>query len=131
MMVITRMEPGTRYLAEDSHASCKVKVCVAIPNQMRTKCMELVSLSVAPSLRGTGLATKLLTQVTEEADEHNMLLVLFPEPFGEGLQPTQEQLIDFYEKFGWQLIQTRPKAMMARMPHSTPGPFTPNYIGKL
>jgi N-acetylglutamate synthase-like GNAT family acetyltransferase len=124
-MVITKMETGVRHY---KNASCKITICMGVPNQLRAKCRELVSLDVPENLRRTGMATELVRQVTEEADKHNMLLVLFPEPFGEGPKMSQDQLVDFYSTFGFQSIQARPKLMMARMPHSTPGAFKVNEI---
>ncbi len=75
------------------------------------------------------MATELMRTVMKEADEHNMLLVLFPEPFGEQPRMSANELVDFYGRFGFQAIQAEPKVMMARMPHSNPGEFKPNYVG--
>lgn len=124
-MEITKMKTGIRYL---NNASCKINICMAVPNQLRAKCRELTSLDVPANLRRSGMATELMTMVTEEADAHNMLLVLFPEPFGEEPKLSALQLEDFYERFGFQMIQVHPKPMMARMPHSTPGTFKVNEI---
>lgn len=123
---IKNMPTGVRHY---ENASCKLRICTAVPNQLRSKTRELVSLDVPENLRRTGMATALLTNVCDEADACEMLLLLFPEPFGEGPRMTVEQLADWYSRFGFQTIQYKPALMMARMPHSTPGPFIPNYVG--
>jgi len=124
-MIVTKMETGVRH---HENASCKIAICTAVPNQLRAKCRELVSLDVPENLRRTGMATALMKKIMKEADDCNMLLILFPEPFGEGIQMNKEQLITFYEGFGFQSIQAKPKVMMARMPHANPGVFKVNEI---
>lgn len=122
------MKTGIRH---HENASCKISICTAIPNQMRTKTRELVSLDVPENLRRTGMATELLFNVCDEADAHNMILILFPKPFGEGAKLSGDELASWYaRKFGFQIIQANP-VMMARMPHSTPGPFKPNYVAQV
>lgn len=128
MIKIKDMPTGVRHY---ENASCKIRVCTAIPNQLRTKCRELVSLDVPENLRNTGMGTALMTNVCDEADACEMLLLLFPEAFGTGPMLSNVELEAFYAKFGFQVIQVKPKVMMARMPHPTPGPFVPNYIGAL
>lgn len=125
-MEIKNMPVGTRYF---ENASCKIRFCMAIPNQLRSKTRELISLDVPPNLRRRGMAKELLINVCDEADACAMLLVLFPEPFGVEPRMTQPKLIEWYTNFGFNVIQVTPKVMMARMPFSTPGPFKPNYIG--
>lgn len=125
---IEDMPLGVRHY---ENASCKIRLCTAIPNQIRMKCRELVSLDVPENLRRTGMAKELMVNVCDEADACEMLLLIFPEPFGAGPKMTQAQLVDWYMTFGFQVIQVKPKMMMARMPHSTPGPFKPNYVGQI
>lgn len=122
------MPVGVRYY---ENASCKIRVCTAIPNQLRTKTRELLSLDVPENLRRQGMAKELMMNVCDEADACEMLLLLFPEPYGSGEKMEKGKLIDWYTTFGFQVIQVTPKVMMARMPHSTPGPFKPNYVGQI
>ena len=125
---IKDMPVGVRHY---ENASCKIRFCTAIPNQLRSKTRELISLDVPENLRRQGMAKELMTNVCDEADACEMLLLLFPEPFGPGEKMSQNELINWYGKFGFQTIQVKPKVMMARMPHSTPGPFKPNYVGAI
>jgi N-acetylglutamate synthase-like GNAT family acetyltransferase len=127
-MQIKDMPVGTRFY---ENASCKIRFCVAIPNQMRSKTRELVSMDVPVNLRRQGMAKELMINICDEADECSMLVIVFPEPFGSGEKMTEEQLIEWYTKFGFQVIQAAPKTIMARMPHSTPGVFKPNYVGQI
>lgn len=72
------------------------------------------------------MAWRLLTGITEEADKHNVTLVLFVKPFGTGLGMSAEMLEEWYQaRFGFHVIQKNP-VMMARMPHSTPQRL--NYV---
>lgn len=119
------MKSGVRY---HENASCKVSICVAIPNSMRTKTREITHVDVPENLRGQGMATQMLLNVCDEADVHKMILVLFPKPFGEGPKLSKDKLVEWYSRrFGFQIIQLNP-VMMARMPFATPGPFRPTEI---
>lgn len=120
------MKIGIRHY---ENASCKVSICTAIPNQLRTKTREITSVDVPENLRKQGMATELLRNICDEADANEITLLLFVKPFGEGEKMTADQLADWYQnKFGFMVIQPKPM-MMARMPHSTPRPFKPNYVG--
>lgn len=122
------MKPGVRHY---ENASCKVAICTAIPNSMRAKTREIVSIDVPENLRRQGMATQMILNICDEADAHKMVLLLFPKPFGDGPKLTVDGLIKWYsEKFGFQVIQAKP-IMMARMPFATPGPFKPNYVADL
>ena len=125
---IEEMPIGTRYY---ENASCKIRFCTAIPATLRQKTRELTSLEVPENLRRRGMANELMTNVCDEADACEMLLVLFPEPFGTGDVMSRGRLADWYESFGFQIIQVTPKVMMARMPHSTPGPFQPTHVAQI
>ena len=121
------MQEGVRHY---ENASCRIKLCAALPKHMRSKTRELVNLDVPDNLRRTGLATQLLENVCDEADAHNITLILFPKPFGNVPGMSQSQLEAWYERrFGFIPIQQKP-VMMARMPHSTPKMFIPNYISE-
>ncbi len=119
------MKTGIRHY---ENATCKISICTAIPNQMRARTRELTSLDVPENLRKQGMATELMRNVCDEADAHNMTIVLFVKPFGEGTKLDETQLREWYQTaFGFMILQAKPM-MMARMPHSTPKPFKPNLI---
>lgn len=91
---------------------------------MRKQTRELSALEVAPSSRNKGHATSLVFDVCAEADEHNITLVLFVQPFGD-IELSKGQLADWYAKrFGFAPIQADP-LLMARMPGSTPRTLNP------
>jgi N-acetylglutamate synthase-like GNAT family acetyltransferase len=117
------MKPGLRF---KENATCRISICNALPIHMRQQTRELSRLDVPENLRRQGMAWRLLTGVTEEADKHNVTLVLFVKPFGTGLGMSAEMLEEWYQaRFGFHTIQKNP-TMMARMPHSTPQRL--NYI---
>lgn len=123
------MKTGVRHF---ENASCKVLYCAAIPNQLRSKTREVVSVDVPENLRRQGMATRMLQNVCDEADAHNIILLIFPKPFGEGEKMDASQLADWYaERFGFQVIQVQPTIMMARMPGSSPGFFKPTQIHEM
>jgi len=93
---------------------------------MRERIREIGNLYVEPGERNKGYATRLLRKVCQKADAANMVLMLFAEPFEDdsgaveltlnGL--TTEQLVEFYNRFGFAITQMQPQIMMARMPHA-------------
>lgn len=127
-MTIKDMPIGTRFY---ENASCKIRFCVAIPNQLRSKTREVVSLDVPTNLRRRGMAKELMIDVCDEADACKILLVLFPEPFGTDPKMSQKQLIDWYGKFEFQVVQVEPKVMMVRMPCTDLIPSQLNYVNQI
>lgn len=108
------MRPGRR---EIGPASLEVALSVAVPMHMRSATREIAKLSVPLTHRRKHLATALLNLVCQEADANSITLLLIVEPFG-GDGPDEEQLIAWYEKFGFQRLQDVPSgAFMARKVH--------------
>ncbi len=102
-------------------ASLRVRQCVALPLHMRTNTREVVNLETDAAEQHKGYATTLMHKVCREADAAGMVLVLSPQPWGDNINLSQGQLIDWYQRsFGFQPIQTEPMVLMARMPGSTP-----------
>lgn len=97
-------------LREHKSASLRVAVPEALPEHMRPHMRELVGVSSGNPRKGH--ATALMYQVCQEADDGLKTLILTVAPFGEGM--TEEQLTKWYERFGFQIIQTEPALMMAR-----------------
>lgn len=100
------MTPGLR---THKRASLRIADPTGIPEDMRDGMREILSLQSED--RGKGHAKALMHQVCAEADRHNIVLLLQPQPFAEGM--TQERLEKFYESVGFRRIQERP-VLMAR-----------------
>lgn len=94
----------------NDHAKLELRPSTLLPNT-GGKLQELVGLHTDPEHRRQGYATELMKQVCDAADVERVVLVLRPEPFGDGLQ----DLVPFYARFGFSVIQKKP-VLMARMP---------------
>jgi len=100
-------------------ASCRVRRTQAVPAHMREGIRELASLQVPPAERGKGYATTLVHKVCRDADAAGVVLVVWPQPFGD-VAMTAEQLQAWYgREFGFQVIQPEP-VLMARPVDGTP-----------
>jgi hypothetical protein len=69
-------------------------------------------LSVASSNPRKGDATALMYRTCQEADDARVTLIVHVKAFADGM--TDEQLQKWYERFGFQVVQTEPSLMMAR-----------------
>ena len=103
------MTPGLR---EFKGATLRVAVPESVPEDMRHGLREL--LSVHASNPRKGQATALMHEVCAEADRSGFVLMLRPEPFGDGM--TQDMLEAFYGRFGFTRIQAEPVVLMCRDP---------------
>lgn len=75
--------------------------------------LELVRVWTDPEARKQGFATELLKSICEDADIEGRVLMLNPKTFGRvGL----ENLVPWYERFGFMVIQDKYTVLMARMP---------------
>lgn len=109
-------------------ASCRVRQTNALPERMRARTRELCCLEVAAGEQRKGYATTLVHKVCREADKANVVLVLWPQPFGENIAMSRSELEAWYERaFGFQRIQADP-VLMARMPGATPRMLTLNPV---
>lgn len=89
----------------------------AVPVHMRAATREIAKLQVPVSQRRKHLATALMNLICQEADANGKTLLLIAQPFGEG-GPTEEQLVTWYEKFGFQKLQDVPTGVfMVRKVH--------------
>jgi ribosomal protein S18 acetylase RimI-like enzyme len=95
------MRPGVRQLND---ASLRVSVPDAVPEHMRSHLREITHLYVDPASRRQHLATALLNFVCQEADANRITLLLTARSDEEG-GLTDEQLIEWYKKFGFQKLQ--------------------------
>lgn len=111
-------------------ASCRIRQTNAVPERMRGRIREVCCVEVPAAEQNKGYATTLLHKVCREADEHNVVLVIWPHPFGDNISLSKGQLIDWYrERFGFQCIQPEPY-LMARMPGATPRILSLNPISE-
>lgn len=111
------MESGQRRVGP---ASLRVRQTDAFPRHMRASLREVASLEVPASEQRKGYATTLMHKVCREADAAGIVLVLWPQPYGDNVSMSREQLADWYAReFGFQAIQPEP-LLMARQPGATP-----------
>lgn len=117
-MKINPMASGDRSLGKGV-ARLRIRRTEALPAAMRDRTREIVDFEVLPAEQNKGYGARLLRKVCEEADEANIVLVLWPKPFGN--EPlTDRQLVEWYNRdFGFAVLQTEP-LLMGRMPNSTP-----------
>lgn len=109
-------------------ARCRIRQATGLPERMRARTRELCCLEVPAGEQGKGYATTLVHKVCREADAANIVLVLWPQPFGENVALSRDQLEAWYSRaFGFQRIQHDP-VLMARMPGATPRMLTLNPV---
>lgn len=127
------MRPGRR---EFKAASLTVAIPVGLPEHMRAQTRELTHVFVDADSRRQHLATALMNFVCQEADACGITLVLTARDYiGEyakdsvslgpadvpAPRPNEEQLVAWYEKFGFKKLQDTPKgAFMARQVRERP-----------
>lgn len=111
------MKTGTR---TSGHAACRVRHTNAVPASMRADIREVCGVEVPAEHQGQGHATALMHKVCSEADAASIVLVLWPQPWGDNIALSRDQLIEWYAStFGFQVIQPEP-VLMARMVGATP-----------
>jgi hypothetical protein len=82
---------------------------------------ELVNVETPFAEQGKGYMTTLIHKVCREADAANIVLVLTPQPYGDNINLSKQQLEEWYARsFGFHVIQTEPMTLMARMVNGTP-----------
>lgn len=111
------MRPGAR---EFRDASLKVSIPTCVPEHMRDRTREISDVFVKAESRGQRLATALMNFVCQEADANRVTLVLTAREYDEG-GPAEEQLVTWYEKFGFLKLQDTPTGtFMARQVREKP-----------
>ncbi|TLX16058.1 GNAT family N-acetyltransferase [Rhizobium sp. MHM7A] len=58
-------------------------------------------LQVSPLIRRSGIATKMLSKLVEQADKLNVRMVLNATPMDDNNCPSHKELVDFYERYGF------------------------------
>lgn len=112
------MKTGERSVG---HATLRVRQCPALPPALQKTTRELVNVETPFAEQGKGYMTTLIHKVCREADAANLVLVLTPQPYGDNLNLSKQQLEDWYSRsFGFHVIQREPMTLMARMANGTP-----------
>ena len=102
-------------------AKLRVRQCPALPPALQKTTRELVNVETPFAEQGKGYMTTLIHKVCREADAANLVLVLTPQPYGDNINLSKQQLEDWYARsFGFHTIQTEPMTLMARMVDGTP-----------
>lgn len=102
-------------------AKLRVRQCPALPPALQKTTRELVNVETPFAEQGKGYMTTLIHKVCREADAANLVLVLTPQPYGDNINLSKQQLEDWYARsFGFHVIQTEPMTLMARMVDGTP-----------
>ena len=96
-------------------ASLQVRVSMALPKHLRERTREIVKIHTPAAEQGNGEATELMREVCVEADQAGIVLVLWPNPYGDDIALSAGMLRDWYARMGFRVIQFEP-VMMARAP---------------
>jgi GNAT superfamily N-acetyltransferase len=108
------MRAGRRELGV---ASVMVNISEAVPEHMKAGTREVSHLHVPHEHRRKHLATALMNLVCQEADANSITLLLIAQPYDEG-GPDEDQLAEWYAKFGFMELQDTVKGvMMVRKVH--------------
>lgn len=100
-------------------ATCRLRRSNALPPHMRERTREVCCLRVPAAEQGKGYATTLMHTVCRKADAEALVLILWPQPFGD-IALSAAQLESWYAReFGFQRLQADP-VLLARMPGATP-----------
>lgn len=87
----------------------------AVPEHMRAAVREVSDVRVEPKYRRQGFGGAIMARACSDADMAGHVLILQPRSIGE---MTDEQLVAWYERFGFVMIQAAPP-LMARAPQQT------------
>lgn len=112
------MNTGSRSVGP---AKLRVRQCPALPATLQATTREIVNVETPFNEQGKGYATTLIHKVCREADAAGLVLVLSPQPYGDNINLSKQQLEEWYARsFGFHVIQTVPMTLMARMVNGTP-----------
>jgi N-acetylglutamate synthase-like GNAT family acetyltransferase len=102
-------------------ATLRIRQCPALPPALQKTTREIVNVETTFAEQGKGYATTLMHKVCREADAAGLVLVLTPQPWGDNINLSKQQLEEWYARsFGFCVIQTEPMTLMARMINGTP-----------
>jgi len=98
------MKPGTIQLG---NASLHIGYPQIVPGNLRGFAREITEFNVPEDFRGNGEGSELLKEVCEQADQHDIMLILIADT---------EKLAMYYGRFGFVPIQDKP-ILMVRKPY--------------
>lgn len=101
--LVSKMENQYRYLHKQNLPDTALNV------------VEIVTLKVAPEQQGKGIGTIVFDKIREIADANKAIIYLEAVPIGNKSMTTY-QLVDFYKKFGFEMIKGGKKPVMVYMP---------------
>lgn len=99
---------------ENKGSRLKLTVATGVPANMQPLIREISAFETKPKQQNKGYGASLLNKVCKDADKYQKVLLLRPMPFG-NMTLTELQLIQWYERFGFVVIQPEP-TLMARKP---------------
>lgn len=105
-------------LRSNEHARLRVVRSEALPEHLRERVREVVGIETDPNHLVEGYAGALLRHVCAEADAASMALLVSVAPFGVKAMGRAD-LIAWYTRLGFALIQTQPAYLMVRTPKFT------------
>lgn len=103
------MTPGLRKFKS---ATLRVAIPESLPLDMQDGIREILDVKSGNPRKGQ--ASSLMRNVCAEADADSAVLMLHVNQFDDGL--SNEQLVKFYGKFDFNVIQTEPATLLARQP---------------
>lgn len=113
----TTMRCGVRELTRSGSYVARLEVAMseAVPESMRAHTREIIGFYVARGNRGQRWGAALMNMVCQEADANCMTLLLTARPSDGDLGPSQAKLMEFYQRFGFFVLQETPSGpLMAR-----------------
>lgn len=100
-------------------ASLRIRQSNDLPAHIREGSREIINFQVEKDEQNKGYGARLLRKVCKEADEAGMVLVLWAKPYGEDAPLDQAKLVEWYNRFGFAVIQVGNAIMMARVVGAT------------
>jgi len=105
-------------IGERSYGPAKLTLSIpkSLPEHMRPRVRELTGLHVPIGHRGAGIGAELMHLVCSEADREGLALLLLVQPYDDNGLTDVDALSAWYERFGFETIQTKNVRVMGRRP---------------
>lgn len=88
-------------------ASCELRYSKALPIELRQLVREVFNVKTDAGMRGKGHGSRLMESLVKEADKSKKVLILLPD---------NEKLELWYNRFGFERVQSEPVVLMMRKP---------------
>lgn len=99
-------------------ASAIIAESEAVSPRMRSQILEVRSVQVPIEDRRKGHGSRLLNKICSDADIMGRVLFLNPD-YGDNQSMTNEQLEEWYGRYGFVRVQSEPVVLLARKPQKT------------